>query len=121
MCYDLRFPEIFRAMAIRGAKLILVPSEFNMLTGKDHWESLLRARAIENTCYIIAANQIGTKRNMTANGHSMAVDPWGNIIAQARERECVITAEIDTDYVDAVRKRMPGLNHRRPDVYGDVC
>ena len=65
----MRFPEIFRAMALKGAKVILTPAEFNMLTGKDHWEPIFRARAIENTCYIVAPNQIGTKRNMTANGH----------------------------------------------------
>ena len=119
VCYDLRFPEIFRAMALRGAEAVIIPSEFNMLTGKDHWEPLLRARAIENTCCIIAPDQIGTKRNMTANGHSMAVDAWGNVIAQAGERECVIIAEIDTDYIKAVRRKMPSLQHRRPEVYGE--
>lgn len=117
ICYDLRFPEIFRSIALRGAKVILQPSEFNMLTGKDQWEPLLRARAIENTCYIAAADQIGTKRNMTSNGHSMIIDAWGNIIASASERECVVIGEIDTDYVDEVRNRNRSLQHRRPELY----
>ena len=121
ICYDLRFPELFRVIAIRGAKVIVVPSEFNINTGRDHWETLLRARAIENACWIVAPDQIGTKRNMTSTGRSMVVDAWGNVIAQASDRECVLMAEIDTDYVDTVRARMPSLNHRRPDIYGHVC
>ncbi|MBQ3345804.1 MAG: carbon-nitrogen hydrolase family protein, partial [Synergistaceae bacterium] len=121
ICYDLRFPELFRAMALRDAKVIVVPSEFNINTGPDHWETLLRARAIENACWIVAPDQIGTKRNMTSTGRSMVVDPFGNVIAKASDRECVLMAEIDTDYVDTVRARMPSLNHRRPDVYGHVC
>lgn len=118
ICYDLRFPELFRAMALRGAKVIVVPSEFNINTGKDHWETLLRARAIENACWVIAPDQIGTKRNMTSTGRSMVVDPFGNVTAKASDRECVLMAEIDVNYVDTVRARMPSLNHRRPDVYG---
>ena len=120
ICYDLRFPELFRAMALRGAKVIVVPSEFNIIFGRDHWETLLRARAIENSCWIIAPDQIGTKRNMTSTGRSMIVDPWGNVTAMAGDRECVIMAEVDTDYADTVRAIMPSLNHRRPDVYGGV-
>ncbi len=119
ICYDLRFPEIFRTIALRGAKIIVVASEFNITTGRDHWPTLLRARAIENASWIIAPDQIGTKRNMTSSGRSMVVDPWGNITAQASDRECVVMAEIDTDYADKVRARMPSLTHRRPDVYGE--
>ena len=118
ICHDLRFPELFRAMAVRGAKVIVHPSEFNIVTGRDHWETLLRARAIENTCYIIAPNQIGAKKNLTSCARSMVIDPWGNVIARASDRECVLMAEIDTDYVDTVRERMPSLSQRRPDVYG---
>lgn len=121
ICYDLRFPEIYRVMSSRGAKVILNPSEFNMNTARDHWQVLLRARAIENTCYVVAANQIGTKKNLTSYGRSMIVDAWGNVIAQAGDKECVITAEIDLDYLDSVRVRMPCLTHRRPDIYGNVC
>ena len=119
VCHDLRFPELFRAMAVRGAKVIIMPSEFNIITGRDHWETLLRARAIENTCYIIAPNQIGSKKNLTSIARSMVIDPWGNVIAQASDRECVLMAEIDTDYVDQVRERMPSLSQRRPDIYGE--
>lgn len=120
ICYDLRFPELYRSMALRGAKAIITAAEFNITTGRDHWELFLRARAAENTCWMIAPDQIGTKRNMTASGRSMVVDPYGNVIAKASDRECVLIAEIDTDYVDKIRERLPHLNHRRPDVYGDV-
>ncbi len=120
ICHDLRFPELFRAMALRGAKVIVHPSEFNIVTGRDHWELLLRARAVENTCCIIAPNQIGTKKNLTSCARSMVIDAWGNVIARASDRECVLTAEIDTDYVDAVRRKMPSLSQRRPEVYGNA-
>ena len=120
VCYDLRFPELYRTLTLRGAEVLINASEFNIATGRDHWELLLRARAVENTCWMIAPNQIGTKKNLTSCARSMVVDPWGNVVAQASDRECVITADIDTDYTSAVRKRLPSLKHRRPDVYGNV-
>lgn len=118
-CYDLRFPELFRALALAGADVILVPSAFTLETGRDHWEPLVRARAIENGCYIIAAGQVGTHPPQRATyGHSMIVDPWGRVLAQAGgETPEIITAEIDTTRVADVRRRIPSLANRRPDVY----
>lgn len=117
VCYDVRFPELYRLMALRGAQLIFVPASFTMPTGKDHWEPLLRARAIENGCYIAAAGQIGTKPAYAAYGNSMAVDPWGTVIARARDEECIAYAQIDLDYLDRVRSQIPSLENRREDVY----
>ena len=114
ICYDLRFPEIYREMVFRGAELITVASDFTLLTGKDHWESLLRARAIENQVYLIAPNQVGQKKNFAAYGHSMIVDPWGKVLTQARDEACVITAEIDLDYQKKVRRQLPSLQHLSP-------
>ena len=117
VCYDLRFDEIFRIMALQGAQVIFVPSSFTMNTGKDHWEPLMRARAIENGLYMLGPAQIGEKTGMNAYGKSMAVDPWGNVIAKAGDRPCCITAEIDLDYLDAVRAQVPSLFNRREDIY----
>ena len=117
ICYDLRFPEMFRLMALKGAQVIYLPADFTMNTGKDHWEPLLRARAIENGVYIVAPNQIGTKPTTTAYGKSMVIDPWGNVIACASDRTGCIFAEIDLDYITNVRKQIPSLENRRTDVY----
>ena len=117
VCYDLRFDEMFRIMALNGAQVIFVPSSFTMNTGKDHWEPLMRARAIENGVYMIGPAQIGEKTGMNAYGKSMAVDPWGNVIAKAGDRPCCITAEIDLDYLDSVRAQVPSLLNRREDIY----
>ena len=117
ICYDLRFPELFRLLALRGAQVILVPACFTLQTGKDHWEPLLRARAIENECYVIAPDQIGKNAGMTAFGGSMAVDPGGTVIARAGEAPGVTLAQIDLDYLDRVRSRMQTLSNRREDVY----
>ena len=120
VCYDLRFPELYRIMALKGAQILLVPANFTMLTGKDHWEVLLRARAIENGCYVIAPDQLGTKPNGgTSYANSLVVDPWGTVIAKAPDKTGWFSAEIDLDYLDDVRRRMPGLKNRRKDVY--VC
>lgn len=117
-CYDLRFPELFRALALRGAQVFLLPSAFTLETGRDHWEPLIRARAIENGCYVIAADQVGTFPPKRATfGRSLIVDPWGTVLAQAPDQPCVVTAEIDTDRVADVRRRIPSLANRRPDVY----
>lgn len=117
ICYDMRFPELFRLMTLQGAEVIFLPANFTMPTGKDHWEPILRARAIENGCYIIAPNQTGVKEKFTAYGNSMVVDPWGAVIARASDKPGVILAEIDLDYLDAVRKRNPSVQNRRTDMY----
>lgn len=117
ICYDLRFPEVYRLMAERGAQILFNPSNFTLPTGKDHWEPLLRARAIENSCYMIAPNQIGRNARLTAFGSSMVIDPWGTVIARAKEEPGVTMAEIDLDYLDRVRARMQTLENRRTDIY----
>lgn len=117
ICYDVRFPEMYRLMALKGAQVMFVPASFTMPTGKDHWEPLLRARAIENGCYIVAAGQIGTKPAYTAYGNSLVVDPWGTVIARARDEEGITYAQIDLDYLDKVREQIPSLENRRTDVY----
>lgn len=117
ICYDLRFDEQFRIMALRGAQVIYVPSSFTMNTGKDHWEPLLRARAIENGVYIVAPTQIGQKTGMNAYGKSMVVDPWGNVIARASDRPCCVLAEIDLGYIENVRAQVPSIFNRREDMY----
>lgn len=119
VCYDLRFPELYRVLATRGAEILAVPAAFTAATGKDHWEPLLRARAIENQAFVIAPNQIGRHANGTSShGRSMIVDPWGVVLAQAPDEECVITADLDFGLLREVRARLPALEHRRPNVYG---
>lgn len=117
ICYDIRFGELFRLMALCGAQVICVPASFTLESGKDHWETLLRARAIENGVYILASNQIGKKVTMNTYGNSMIIDPWGTVIARAGERTGCIFAEIDLDYLDSVRRQIPVLENRRQDVY----
>lgn len=118
VCYDLRFPELYRLLALQGAEVLFIPANFMMLTGKDHWEVLLRARAIENGCYVIAAAQMGRKRdNEDSYGASMVVDPWGTVIAHSPNRTGVSVIEIDLDYVTQVRQMIPSLLNRRADVY----
>jgi predicted amidohydrolase len=114
VCYDLRFPELYRQLAAKSAEVMFVPSAFTFPTGAAHWEPLLRARAIENQTYIIAPNQIGKNAHGYADyGNSMIIDPWGKVIARAPDKECFITAEIDRDYVEKVRRELPCLAHRR--------
>jgi predicted amidohydrolase len=115
VCYDLRFPELYRKLTNGGAtRLIFIPSNFTLMTGKDHWLPLLRARAIENQVYIIAPNQHGEKYGGRASyGKSAIIDPWGSVIALAPDREAVITAEIDFAYQDQVRAALPCLSHAR--------
>ncbi len=117
ICYDMRFGEIYRLMTLRGANLLFVPSNFTMNTGKDHWDVLLRARALENHCYLIAPAQIGKKPKFQAYGKAMIVDPWGNVIAKCSDRECIAIAEIDLDYVTSVRHQIFTLENRREDIY----
>lgn len=114
ICYDVRFPELFRIQAARGAELIFLPSAFTFVTGAAHWEPLLRARAIENQVYVIAANQIGRGEGGVENyGHSCVVDPWGVVLAQATNRESVVYAEVDLEHLARIRKQLPALEHRR--------
>ena len=114
VCYDLRFPELYRGLAAKGADLIFVPSAFTAFTGQAHWEPLLRARAIENQVYIIAPDQYGkSPKSFETHGHSMIVDPWGKVIAELPDGPGVITAEIDLDYLAKVRGELPALKHRR--------
>ena len=111
ICYDLRFPELFRSLTFQGAEIIFVPSAFTFDTGKAHWETLLRARAIENQVFIIAPNQYGKGPSNTLNyGHSMIVDPWGTVIARCQNGEKIIYADLDLTYLKKVRKRLPVLN-----------
>lgn len=117
ICYDVRFPELYRLLAMEGAQVIFVPSSFTLETGKDHWEPLLRARAIENGCYIVAAGQTGKKPAYTAYGNSMVVNPWGVVTARLGEHPGILYAEIDLDYQRQVQGQMPSLENRRTDVY----
>jgi len=117
ICYDLRFPELYRALALAGAKVLTVPANFMERTGRDHWEVLLRARAIENGAYVLAPSQIGGPSRFPAYGRSMVVDPWGTIVAQAPDTIGIVHARLDLDRVDAVRRQVPSLLHRRPDTY----
>jgi predicted amidohydrolase len=114
VCYDLRFPELYRALSRSGAQLLCVPSAFTFPTGAAHWDVLLRARAIENQCYVLAPNQVGPTADGHADyGHSSIVDPWGTVIARASDAEGVIVAEIDLAYLARVRSELPCLEHAR--------
>ena len=117
ICYDMRFAEMYRIMALEGAQILLMPADFTMPTGKDHWETILRTRAIENGCYVVAPAQYGVKPKFQAYANSLVVDPWGNVIARASNHPQVITAEIDLDYLQQVRRQIFTLENRRPDVY----
>ena len=118
VCYDLRFPELYRILAVRGARVITVPAAFTLATTRDHWEPLLRARAIENQAFVIAANQIGEHaKGFRSGGRSMIVDPWGVVLAQAPDSETFITAELDLDRQAEIRRTLPSLANRRPQAY----
>jgi predicted amidohydrolase len=118
ICYDLRFPELFRILAVRGARVIALPSAFTLPTTRDHWETLIRARAIENQTFVIAANQVGAHPGGNrSGGRSMIVDPWGVVLAQAPDREGYVVAECDLESQREIRARLPALSNRRPAVY----
>jgi len=118
VCYDVRFPELYRILALQGARLFTVPAHFTLYTGKDHWELLLRARAVENQCYLAAAAQVGeTLPGKLSFGRSSIVDPWGVVLAQAPDEETVIAAELDRLRLEAIRTRFPSLRSRRPEAY----
>jgi predicted amidohydrolase len=117
VCYDLRFPELYRRLSALGAQVLLVPAAFTLHTGKDHWEVLLRARAIENLCYVMAAAQHGKHNEKRATwGKAMIVDPWGGVVARCSDREDVAVAEVDLGYVQELRRGLPCLSHRVLDV-----
>jgi predicted amidohydrolase len=118
VCYDLRFPELYRILAVRGARVLTVPSAFTLATTRDHWEVLLRARAIENQAFVVAANQVGAHPpGHRSGGRSMIVDPWGLVLAQAPDGESAIVADLDVASQDEIRSKLPALAHRRQSAY----
>ncbi|MTD44190.1 carbon-nitrogen hydrolase family protein [Conexibacter sp. W3-3-2] len=118
VCYDLRFPELYRVLTLRGARILLVPSAFTLATTREHWEPLLRARAIENQCFVLAANQVGEHApGLRTGGRSTIVDPWGVVLAQQPDREGHVLADLDLDGQDRIRRDLPVLHHRRPHAY----
>ena len=118
VCYDVRFPELYRILALQGALLATVPAHFTLHTGKDHWHLLLRARAVENGLYVAAPAQIGvTGIGRPSYGRSLIVDPWGTVVTQAPDEETVISADLDQARVDEVRRQLPSLENRQPDSY----
>jgi predicted amidohydrolase len=118
VCYDLRFPELFRILALHGARVIAVPSAFTLATGRDHWEVLLRARAIEDQVFVVAPNQVGeAPPHYSSFGHSLIVDPWGVVLATAPDGEGFVAAELDFAEQDRVRESLPSLANRQPKAY----
>jgi deaminated glutathione amidase len=118
ICYDLRFPELFRILAVRGATVITVPAAFTETTTRDHWEVLLRARAIEDQCFIVAANQVGEPApGLRTGGRSMIVNPWGLVLSQAPDFETFILADLDFERLRGIRTKLPSLANRQPGAY----
>lgn len=114
VCYDVRFPELYRRLAADGARVLAVPAAFTLHTGRDHWHVLLRARAVENLCFVLAAAQYGRHNaKRVTYGHSCIVDPWGQILAEVGDHEGVAVAELDFAYQDRLRAELPALGHRR--------
>jgi deaminated glutathione amidase len=118
VCYDVRFPELYRILALEGAELVTVPAHFTTPTGKDHWHVLLRARAIENQFYVAAAAQVGeTLPGKPAYGRSLIADPWGTVLAQAPDEQTVVAAELDRGRLLEIRAKLPSLRNRQPEAY----
>jgi predicted amidohydrolase len=118
VCYDLRFPELFRILAVRGATVITVPAAFTETTTRDHWEVLLRARAIEDQCFIVAANQVGEPApGLRTGGRSMIVNPWGLVLSQAPDFETFILADLDFERLRGIRTKLPSIANRQPGAY----
>ena len=118
VCYDLRFPELFRILAVRGARVLALPAAFTLATTRDHWEVLVRARAIENQAFVVAANQAGEHApGLRSGGRSMIVDPWGVVLAQAADAETHVVADLDLEAQARVRRTLPSLANRRPAAY----
>ena len=118
ICYDLRFPELYRILTLSGARVLLVPAAFTYATTRDHWEPLLRARAIENQAFVVAANQIGAHTpDKRSGGRSMIIDPWGVVLAQAADAVGTAAAALDLESLERIRAQLPALASRRPEVY----
>jgi deaminated glutathione amidase len=118
VCYDLRFPELYRLLALRGAEILAVPAAFTLQTGKDHWELLLRSRAVENQAFVVAPAQWGQKADgRWTYGRSMIVDPWGTVLATCPDRDGYALATLDLDFLDRFRAEFPALANRRPEAY----
>jgi deaminated glutathione amidase len=118
VCYDLRFPELYRILAVRGARIITIPAAFTLATTRDHWETLVRARSIEDQAFVIAANPVGAHpAGQHSGGRSMIVDPWGVVLAQAADTETAIVAELDLERQLEIRASLPSLANRRPAAY----
>jgi predicted amidohydrolase len=118
ICYDLRFPELYRILAIRGARILAVPAAFTLATTREHWEVLLRARAIEDQAFVIAPNQVGQHApGYRSGGRSMIVDPWGIVLAQAPDAETFVIADLDLERQAEIRRTLPSLANRRPGAY----
>jgi predicted amidohydrolase len=118
ICYDVRFPELYRILALRGAQLVTVPAAFTLHTGKDHWELLLRARAVENQCYVLAAAEWGLGDDGRATyGRSMIVDPWGVVLACAPDEDGVVVADVSAERLQGIRAALPSLRNRVPGAY----
>jgi predicted amidohydrolase len=118
VCYDVRFPELYRILAVRGARLITIPSAFTTATGRDHWEVLLRARAIENQVFVLAPGQFGeAPPHYRSFGRSAIVDPWGVVLATAPDGECFVAADLDLGAQERIRASLPSLANRRPQAY----
>jgi predicted amidohydrolase len=118
VCYDLRFPELYRILAVRGARVLTVAAAFTLATTREHWEILLRARAIEDQAFVVAANQVGEHApGYRSGGRSMIVDPWGIVLAQAPDAETFVIAELDLERQAEVRRKLPSLANRQPSAY----
>ena len=118
ICYDVRFPELYRILAVKGAEIVAVPAAFTFATTRDHWEILLRARAIEGQTFVVAANQIGEHApGIRSGGRSMIVDPWGVVLATAPDTETFVVAELDLERQAEIRRTLPSLANRRPEAY----
>ena len=118
ICYDVRFPELFRRMTLDGARMVILPAAFNMTTGPAHWDITMRARALDNQIFFAANSPARDEEGIyVAYGNSCIVSPWGDFIAHADEKECILYADIDFDYEDSIRDQLPLLKHRRPELY----
>ena len=121
ICYDVRFPELYRALVAQDAQVMTIPAAFTLTTTRDHWEVLVRARAIENQCFVVAPNQIGTHPGgHRSGGRSLIVDPWGLVLASAPDLETAIVADFDFENQRNIRRRIPALTHRRPEIYRET-
>ncbi len=118
ICYDVRFPELYRFLVDKGAELILIPAAFTAYTGKDHWQVLLQARAIENTAYVLAPAQTGNHyARRQSHGHAMVIDPWGTVLADAGVLQGAAIAPVDNSHVARIREQMPSLKHRKKSLF----